>query len=174
MLVFKLSVIDNVNMPIYCEGCSSDRRSSWPLLDEGPKIHQALVVAGSLSNAQRRTMKFEIEGPHFSLHPENACDIIVNIGAKAFLSFLYDEDRPILALDAWRGTSDTARYAQQMTNHHYIFNALAIDDTVDKEIQRRDPEKIYGIPVYIVSAGSIALREYDPDGSVVLSGIRRL
>lgn len=149
----------------YCEGCSYT----------GDKlvVHRALVIAGSFSNAQRRTMKFETDG-YFSLHPENKCDLSVPIGKKALLSFLYEEDRPMLALDTWRGTSDVARCAVQMTRHHYNFNVLALDESTDAEIQRRGAEKLFGIPTYIISNGSIALREFDPDGSVVLTDIRRM
>lgn len=118
-------------------------------------------------------MKFETSGT-FSRHPENVCDISINIGKKALLSFLYDEDRPILALDTWHGRDDVAKYALQMTSHHYNFNVLAIDAATDREIRWRGDEKLYGIPAYIIQQGSLALREYDPDGSEVLFDIPRI
>lgn len=153
----------------YCDGCSSDR--TYANRDQ-LAVHKALVIAGSISTAQRRTMKFEVDGL-FGFHPENACDLIVNVGSKALLSFL-DEDRPVLALDTWHGITDSAKCSEQLTRHHYIFNVIAVDESTDREIQQRMPEKIYGIPTYIISRGSIALREYDPDGTEVISDIRRL
>ena len=161
-------------MSKYCNGCSPEK-DSWSRYWEKPEIgtHNALVIAGSLSNAQRRTLGFEVSDT-FSYHPEHRCDIDINIGSKALLSFLYHEDRPMLALDAWRGRDDTAKLHTQMTSHEYYFNVLAIDDKSDKEIQRRGIEKLYGIPMYIVRKGSIALREYDPDGSEVIFDIPRI
>jgi hypothetical protein len=101
-------------------------------------------------------------------------DIVLNVGSRAFLSFVFDEiDRPMLALDTWLGKVDDARYAQQMTSHLYTFNVLALDEATDREIRRRGPEKIYGLPTYIISKGSIALRDFDPDGSTVLFDIPR-
>lgn len=138
-----------------------------------PGVHNALVIAGSISNPQRRTMKFETDS-YFSGHPEMASDFIVNVGSKALLSFIYDEDRPMLALDTWRGRDDSAKYATQLSTHHYNFNVLALDEATDKEIQRRGSEKLYGTPVYIIRKGSIALRQYDPDGSTVLFDIPRI
>ena len=158
-------------MSRYCEGCSPDRRP-WRNEEERGD-HRALVIAGSLSNAQQRTLGFETSGT-FSYHPENACDIVLSIGKKALLSFLYDEDRPILALDRWRGRDDAARCAAQMTTHHYTFNVLAIDESTDREIQRRGDEKLYGTPVYVVQNGMIHLREFDPDGSEVRFDIPRI
>lgn len=157
----------------YCEGCTWDRKYSWHQKDMGPSTHSALVIAGSLSNAQRRTIGFETSRA-FSYHPENACDIDINIGSKALLSFLYDEDRPMLALDIWKGRKDTARSKIQMTTHEYNFNVLAIDEKTDKEIESRGVEKLYGVPIYIIKKGMIALREYDPDGSEVLFEIPRI
>ena len=156
----------------YCVGCSPDMRP-WPRSDKAPIIHNALVIAGSVTNGQRRTMKFEASGT-FSSHPENQCDIVINIGKNALLSFLYDEDRPMLALDSWQGSADTGKYAPQMTNHHYSFNVLAIDESTDKEIRHRGDEKLYGIPVYIIQNGMINLREFDPDKSEVLFDIPRI
>jgi hypothetical protein len=118
-------------------------------------------------------MKFETSGT-FSYHPEMKSDIAINVGKKALLSFLYDEERPMLALDTWRGRNDTAKYTQQMTSHEYTFNLLAIDEATDREIQRHGAEKLYGTPVYIVGKGSIALRDYDPDGSAVMFDIPRI
>lgn len=159
---------------IYCDGCGY-RKNSWSSYwgYDTKGIHKALVVAGSISNAQQRTMKFETSGT-FSYHPEMQSDIVINVGKKALLSFLYNEDRPTLALDTWRGRNDTARLSQQMTTHEYTFNVLALDEATDKEIQRRGAEKLYGTPVYVISKGSIALRDYDPDGSVVLFDIPRI
>jgi hypothetical protein len=159
-------------MRTYCEGCSYYWRPQAQL-DAGPGVHKALVIAGSLSNAQRRTLKFESSGT-FSGHPENECDITVNIGKKALLAFLYSEDRPMLTLDTWRGKSDVASCAEQMTPHHYTFNVLAIDEPTDKEIQRRGDEKLYGIPTYIIQHGTMYLREFDPDGSEVKFDIPRI
>lgn len=159
-------------MSTYCSGCNSE--GSWDIWNGSiePAPHRALVIAGSISNAQQRTMKFETSGD-FSYHPEMTSDFMISVGKKALLSFIYDEDRPMLALDTWRGRDDDAKYAQQMTAHQYTFNVLALDDATDKEIQRRGAEKLYGTPVYIVSNGGIALREYDPDGSIVLFDIPR-
>lgn len=154
----------------YCEGCSSNRKG-WG--GRGPEIHRALVVAGSISNSQRRTMKFETSG-NFSQRPEMESDIVINIGRKALLSFLYDEDRPMLALDMWKGRDDDAKFAQQMSSHRYTVKVLALDEPTDKEIQRRGAEKLYGTPVYIVRDGGISLRGYDPDGSTVLFDIPRI
>lgn len=159
-------------MRTYCGGCNYDRRPQEQH-DAGPGVHRALVIAGSLSNAQRRTLKFEASGT-FSNHPENECDITVNIGKMALLTLLYGENRPMLALDTWRGRSDVASCAEQMTSHHYTFNVLAIDEPTDKEIQRRGDEKLYGIPTYIVQHGSMYLREFDPDGSDVKFDIPRI
>lgn len=156
-------------MNIVCDGCAPERYGRQNELG----IHNALVIAGSISNSQRRTLGFEASGG-FSVHPEMGSDLIVNVGSNALLAFIYDEDRPILALDTWLGRWDTARYAQQMTSHQYNFNVLALDTATDEEIQRRGAEKLYGTPVYIIGAGSIALREYDPDGSTVLSDIPRI
>jgi hypothetical protein len=161
---------------ISCEGCAHWRqKATWSDRFEVIKngVHRALVVGGSLSNAQQRTLGFETSFD-FGSRSENACDISINIGKKALLSFLYDEDRPMLALDTWLGRDDSARVATQMTTHHYDFNVLAIDAATDKEIQRRGNEKLYGLPLYIIENGSLSLREYDPDGSVVLFDIARV
>ena len=159
-------------MSTYCEGCSPTS-GGWSWEQTGPEIHRALVIAGSISNAQRRTMRFETSGT-FSHHPENACDIDINIGKKALLSFLYDEERPMLALDTWLGRRDDAKYATQMTSHQYTFNVLAIDESTDKEIRWRGDEKLFGLPVYLIQNGTISLREFDPDGSRVLFDIPRI
>jgi hypothetical protein len=157
----------------YCGECIPNevRDSPWNRNVTIPK--KALVIAGSISNAQQRTMKFETSG-YFSYHPEMLTNLTVNLGKKALLSFLYNEDRPIMALDTWHGNNDTARYAQQMTGHHYTFNVLAIDEATDKEIQWRGDEKLYGTPVYIIGRANISLREFDPDGSTVLFDIPRI
>lgn len=152
-----------------CEGCGRERRS-W-IANKSP-IHRALVVAGSISNAQQRTIGFETTKT-FSTHPENACDISINIGAKALLAFL-GRDRPALALDEWRGKAENP-YIQQMSSHHYLFNVLALDDKTETAIQRQGTiEKLYGIPVYLIHDGLLELREYDPDGSVVMTQIERM
>ncbi len=149
-----------------CDGCSP----AWRAWDLG--IHKALIVAGSISTAQQRTMKFETDGYNGS-RPEMECDIILNVGKKALLSFIYEEERPMLALDMWLGRSDSAKYAQQMTNHQYSINVLALDEATDEEIWRRGTDKLYGIPTYIISKGELVLRDYDPDGSRVLFDIPR-
>jgi hypothetical protein len=159
---------------ICCNGCNWEK-FAWNLDSRKREkgIHRALVIAGSISNVQQRTMKFETSGT-FSYHPEMRSDITINIGKKALLSFLYFEDRPTLALDTWRGRNDTARLSQQMTTHEYTFNVLAIDEATDKEIQFRGAEKLYGTPVYVIGKGNLALRDYDPDGSVVMFDIPKI
>jgi hypothetical protein len=136
-------------------------------------IHKALLIAESISNAQCRTIKFETSA-HFSYHPEMESDIAINVGKKALLSFLYDEDRPMFALDTWHRRKDSARVAQQMTTHEYTFNILALGEATSREIPRRGEEKLYGTPVYIISKGNIALRDYDTDGSTVLFDVPRI
>lgn len=158
-------------MSKFCEGCSPDRRP-WRGNDEGLGIHDALVIAGSISNAQRRTMHFETSGT-FSLRPENRCDITIGMGSKALLAFLYDKDRPMLALDTWRGRADTAKYLPHFTAHHFNFNILAIDESTDEKIRRHGDEKLYGIPIYVIQQGTLYLREHDPDGSEVRLDIPR-
>ncbi len=79
----------------------------------------------------------------------------------------------MLALDMWLGRSDSAKYAQQMTNHQYTINVLALDEATDEEIWRRGTDKLYGVPTYIISKGELVLRDYDPDGSRVLFDIPR-
>jgi hypothetical protein len=155
-----------------CEGCSLNQRP-WSVRTTGFGIHRALVIAGSVSNAQRRTFGFEMTGV-FSAHPENECDLTINIGRKALLSFLYDEDRPSLALDTWLGRADEAKYAQQMTSHQYTFNVLAVDDATRLEIQQRGDYKLFGIPLYVIERGSLNLVEFDPDGSQILIDIPRM
>jgi hypothetical protein len=172
MLAYENEINNTGSMSRYCQGCSPEQRGT-DQKDNGLGVHNALVIAGSLSNAQRRTLRFETSKT-FGSRRENKCDLIVNIGSKALLSFLYEEDRPMLGLDTWLGRSDSAICSEQMTPHLYYFNVLAIDEPTTLEIQRRGNEKLYGLPLYVIQKGLICLREVDPDGSTVNLDIVRI
>jgi hypothetical protein len=172
MVAYQNEFKDTVSMSRYCQGCSPERRPAHKK-DNELGVHKAMVIAGSLSNAQRRTLGFETSKT-FGSRRENQCDLVVNIGSKALLSFLYEEDRPMLGLDTWRGRSDNAICGEQMTSHMYNFSVLAIDEPTALEVQHRGDEKLYGLPLYIIQKGLICLREPDPDGSMVMLDIERI
>lgn len=113
----------------------------------------------------------------FRRQPSLNVDFVVNIGSRALLAFLFEENRPhTLGIDTWRGNDDTARHAHAMTRHHYNFTVLAIDRATIEKIGRQDPDgqKLYGIPIYVLDPGGIQYREVDPDGSEVFSDVRRM